>query len=232
MAEVQEHGFIFQKWIKKVLGVDNLAENYTEKWDVHGVNPISVKCMGLKNALEFSIGENYNLGFIGSSLGESFFRETMIAVLLAFISMGIVVIIYFRLVVPSIAVIVAAFGDIVITLAIVNLFGMSIGTAGIAAFLMLIGYSVDTDMLLVTRVLKRKEGTVEERINDSITTGMKMTLTTLVAVSFGLVFTKTAAIKEIMIIILIGLVIDMLTTWFMNVGILRLYLDKKHKKAF
>ena len=54
MAEVQEHGFIFQKWIKKVLGVDNLAENYTEKWDVHGVNPISVKCMGLKNALEFS----------------------------------------------------------------------------------------------------------------------------------------------------------------------------------
>ncbi|MBI2558142.1 hypothetical protein HYW20_02360 [Candidatus Woesearchaeota archaeon] len=54
MTEVQEHGFIFQKWVKKILGVDHLAENYTEKWDIPGETPISVKCMGLKNALEFS----------------------------------------------------------------------------------------------------------------------------------------------------------------------------------
>src|SRR3989338_2855223 len=72
--------------------------------DIDGNNQQDVDSFinSVENALGFSIGENYNLGFIGSSLGESFFRETMIAVLLAFISMGIVVIIYFRLVVPSI----------------------------------------------------------------------------------------------------------------------------------
>ncbi|MEK6808864.1 MAG: hypothetical protein AABY14_04210 [Nanoarchaeota archaeon] len=178
-------------------------------------------------ALGFSIGNNYSIEFIGSTLGQSFFRETMIAVLIAFISMAIVVTIYFRLLIPSIAVIAAAFGDIVVTLAIVNLMDMKIGTAGIAAFLMLIGYSVDTDMLLTTRVLKRKEGTVLDKVIDSVKTGMKMTLTTIFAVLVALLLTQSAIIKEIMIIVLIGLIVDMATTWFMNVGILRLYTDKK-----
>lgn len=53
MTEVQNHGFIFENWVKEILGVKNLAYNYTQKWDIQGKKPISVKCMGLKNALEF-----------------------------------------------------------------------------------------------------------------------------------------------------------------------------------
>jgi hypothetical protein len=53
MVEVQKHGFIFEDWIKSVLGVEHLAYNYTQKWDIPGELPISVKCMGLENALEF-----------------------------------------------------------------------------------------------------------------------------------------------------------------------------------
>ena len=53
MSEVQNHGFVFENWIKKVLGVNKLATNYTQKWDVPGETPVSVKFMGLTNALEF-----------------------------------------------------------------------------------------------------------------------------------------------------------------------------------
>jgi hypothetical protein len=53
MTEVQRHGFIFEEWIKSILGVEHLACNYTQKWDITGEIPISVKCMGLTNALEF-----------------------------------------------------------------------------------------------------------------------------------------------------------------------------------
>ena len=53
MTEVQNHGFIFEDWIKSVLGVKRLACNYTQKWDIPGKTPISVKFMGLTNALEF-----------------------------------------------------------------------------------------------------------------------------------------------------------------------------------
>ncbi len=173
------------------------------------------------------VGKDYSVEFIGSSLGASFFKETIIALIFAFIAMGIVVIIYFRLFVPSISVIFAAFGDIAITLAIIDIMGIRIGTAGIAAFLMLIGYSVDTDMLLTTRVLKRKEGKIMDRVMDSVKTGMKMTLTTLIALIVGLTFTKSDVIKQIMIIIIVGLLVDMVLTWFTNVGILRYYLERK-----
>lgn len=57
MTEVQEHGFIFENWIKQILNIDHLASNYTQKWDIPGEFPISVKCMGEFNALEFSSAE-------------------------------------------------------------------------------------------------------------------------------------------------------------------------------
>jgi len=56
--------------------------------------------------------------------------------------------------VPSSCVILAAVSDIISTIAVTNLLGLKMSTAGIAALLMLIGYSVDTDILLTTKVLK------------------------------------------------------------------------------
>lgn len=53
MIEVQNHGFVFEDWVKSVLGVKELAYKYTQKWDIPGETPISVKCMGFTNALEF-----------------------------------------------------------------------------------------------------------------------------------------------------------------------------------
>ncbi|MCG2694542.1 hypothetical protein L6261_00445 [Candidatus Parcubacteria bacterium] len=53
MAEVQNHGFIFENWIKKILGVEKVASKYTQKWDIPNKIPVSVKFMGLTNALEF-----------------------------------------------------------------------------------------------------------------------------------------------------------------------------------
>jgi preprotein translocase subunit SecF len=171
--------------------------------------------------------DQYSLEIIGSSLGESFFRQTFKALIIAFICMGLVVFIYFRTLVPSLAVILAAFSDMIITLAVINVMGMKLSTAGIAAFLMLIGYSIDTDILLSTRVLKRREGTVMDGIYSAMGTGMTMTVTTLVAVSLGLIFAKSAVLSQIMTIILIGLIIDIMNTWLQNTGLLRLYLEKK-----
>jgi preprotein translocase subunit SecF len=174
---------------------------------------------------------DYSIEIIGSSLGQSFFRESLIALLIAFIFMGTVVFIYFRTFAPSIAIVLAAFSDMVVSLAVINIIGMEIGTAGIAAFLMLIGYSVDTDILLSVRVLKRKEGTVMDRIMSSMRTGMTMTLTSIVAVSVALFVTDSEVIKQIMTILLIGLGADIINTWLQNVGILRLFIEKKEKKG-
>ncbi|MCB9362263.1 protein translocase subunit SecF [Candidatus Woesearchaeota archaeon] len=171
--------------------------------------------------------DNHNIEFIGSSLGKSFFSATIKAVLIAFLLMGLVVFIYFRTLAPSLAVILAAFSDIVVTIAIVNLLDIQIGTAGIAAFLMMIGYSVDTDILLSVRVLKKKDGSVMERVYDAMKTGVTMNITTMVALVIALVFSPSEVIRQIMIILLIGLAVDLINTWIQNTGILRLYLERK-----
>ena len=175
--------------------------------------------------------KDYSVEIVGSSLGASFFREIIIALLTAFLLMAIVVFLYFRTIIPSAAVILAVFSDILITLAIVNLLGMKLSTAGIAAFLMLIGYSVDTNILLSTRVLKRKEGTEMERFYGAFKTGIMMSSTTLIAVTTALIFTQSEIIKQIMIILIIGLLVDLINTWIQNVAILRWYLERKAKKV-
>ena len=185
----------------------------------------------IKKNIGKELNENeYSVEIVGSSLGASFFRETISALGIAFVFMAIVVFLYFRTFVPSMAVILAAFSNMVVTLAVVNILGVKISAAGIAAVLMLIGYSVDTDILLSTRLLKRKEGTEMERIYGAISTGVVMTSTTLAAVTIGLIFTQSEVIRQIMIILFIGLFADLINTWIQNVGILRLYLEKKAKK--
>ena len=144
--------------------------------------------------------------------------------------MALVVFIYFRTIIPSSAIILAVLSDLFITLAVVNVIGMRLNAAGIAAFLMLIGYSVDTNILLSTRVLKRREGTYMERIYGAMKTGFMMSGTTLIAVSVALIFSQSEVIKQIMTILLIGLSVDLISTWVQNVGILRLYLERKEKK--
>lgn len=146
------------------------------------------------------------------------------------IALGIFLFVLFiRSSIPSFAVVLAAFSDIIVTLALVNLFGIKLSTAGIAAFLMLIGYSVDTNILLSTRVIKRREGTVMDRILGAMKTGLTMTLTTFLAISAAFIFTESEVIKQIMLILLIGLGADLINTWLQNSGILRLYLEKKQK---
>ena len=172
----------------------------------------------------------YSTETMGSSLGNQFFAQTAKAIIFAFVLMSIVVFITFRSLLPSSFVVLAAFSDIVSTIAVVNLLGIKVGTAGVAALLMLIGYSVDTDILLTTKVLKRKGegGTVFERTVGALRTGLVMTGTAITASVVGLIFAQSDTIRQIMIIVTIGLVFDIIYTWFQNAGILRWYMERKH----
>ncbi len=218
---------------------------------------------------------DYSVEIVGPSLGASFFRQTLKAVVIAFLLMGMVIFLYFgenlraklaavaltiiasiivfqasglaailvalvlglalvflyiRFSPPSAAVILAAFSDIVVTLAVVNVLGVKLSSAGIAAFLMLIGYSVDTDILLSTRVLKRTKGTIYERIVSSLKTGLTMSITSFVAALAGFLVTQSETIRQIMLIILIGLLADMINTWLQNTGIIRLYAERRARR--
>ncbi len=170
---------------------------------------------------------NMSVESVGSSLGEAFFRQTFIALLFAFLFMGIVVFAYFRSFIPSAAVILAAASNIIVTVAFLNIINFKLGTAGIAALLMLIGYSVDTDILLTTRLLKEKEGTIFERLISAMKTGITMTGTTLIAVTVAYIVADSQVLREIILVVMVGLVIDLINTWLQNASILRWYIERR-----
>lgn len=190
-----------------------------------------------RTALEKYLGhklteENSSFEFTGPSLSESFYKQLLLAMVFAFVFMAIVIFIMFRIFVPSAAVVLSAFADILMTLVVANLFGMKISAAGIVAFLMLIGYSVDTDILLTNRVLKRKEGSLNQKIFGSFKTGMTMTLTAIAAVGVALFIVKSFSVvlTQIFSILIIGLLFDILNTWVTNVSIIKWYVKEKEKR--
>ncbi len=189
--------------------------------DASDINPDE-----LVSAIKEKYGNDVQLTVetIGEALGNSFFKEAIRSLIIAFAFMALVVFIYFRDIVPAGYVVLSAFTDIVFAIALTDLFNIKVETAGIAAFLMLIGYSVDTDILLTARVLKGKEGTVFDKIVGSMKTGFTMTFAAIAATSIAYFFTPSEVLKQIMMILLFGLIADIPATWFMNAGLLRMHM--------
>jgi preprotein translocase subunit SecF len=172
--------------------------------------------------------QSYNS--VGPLLSTQSMTQVYYALAFAFLFMSITVFIIFRNLVPSIAVILAALCDIIIAIGGMSLFGIPLSLASVGALLMLIGYSVDTDILLTTRVLKRREGTVVERAKDAMGTGFTMAaaaIGSMVALYLVVLFLMPNAevLDQIAAVLIIGLVADVLATWLMNLGILRWYME-------
>ena len=188
--------------------------------------------MGLVVFLYFSDAKRVKfIAFLATLVASIFMYNVASWTNIVALLLGVAIIgLYARYNIPSVAVILAAFSDIVVTLAVIDLMGMKLSTAGIAAFLMLIGYSVDTDILLSTRVLKRSGGTVYDRIVSAVKTGLTMNFTTMAAVVVALILAESEVITQIMTILLIGLLADMINTWFQNAGILRWHLERVEQR--
>ncbi len=169
---------------------------------------------------------------IGETFGKSLQTQALWALLFSFIGMAVVVFIAFKTVIPSVAVVISAISDIVITAAFMNVFGITLSLGTTAALLMLIGYSVDSDILLTTRLLKRK-GKLDEKMQGAFRTGFIMTTTTLTAIAAMFVVSaigQVIIIRDISAVLLIGLVVDLMNTWMLNAGLLKWYVQKGDAK--
>ncbi|NJE26232.1 protein translocase subunit SecF [Thermococcus sp. MV5] len=166
----------------------------------------------------------------GPSLSRTAQEQSLKAVSLAFLGMAVVVFLFFRVPVPSLTVIFSAFSDMTIALALMSIFGLELTQATIAALLMLIGYSVDSNILLTTKLLRRKEDTVEDAYFSAVSTGFTMSTTTLGALASLWILSQAEVIDMIAIVLIFGLLADFMNTWILNAGVLRWYIQRGEKR--
>ena len=166
---------------------------------------------------------------ISANFGATLQSQAMLALLFAFLGMAVVVFIAFRKILPAVTVVFAGIADITITAAAMNIFGIELSLATTAALLMLIGYSVDSNILLTTKVLKR-QGKLEEKMEGAFHTGFIMTSTTFCAILAMFIVSLIANVPtlySIAAVLLIGLVCDLIFTWGFNAGMLRIYCARR-----
>ena len=186
--------------------------------------------------VDLQIPEDFTSSFIAPSLSQAFFTQAISVLLISFVLISVIVFAVFRKFVPSIAIIISIIFDLVVTIGILNLFGIEVSIAGIGALLMLIGYSIDTDILLANRVLREPKlrrtsfaQHFKEKFQDSFKTGMLMAGTTLSAAIIALIVTNSDIIFQITLILIIGLIVDAISTWIQNAAMLKWWMENKDK---
>lgn len=183
---------------------------------------------------ELSLGEDARIQTreISATLGSDFIRSSIKVGIIAFVLLSFVIFLFFRQLIPSGLIILAASFDILAGLAGMAILGLPLSLTTIPTLLMLVGYSVDTDILLSTKLLKNRTDDVFTATNKSMTTGMTMTVTTIVTVLVMVIvsyFMQMAVILEIASILLFGLIGDIISTWFFNAPALITYVQRKNK---
>ncbi|MFA5745318.1 MAG: hypothetical protein WCX82_00725 [archaeon] len=170
---------------------------------------------------------------VSATLGKDFIRSSITVGIIAFALLILVIFLFFREAVPSGLIVFAAMFDILAGLAGMAIMGLPLSLATIPTLLMLVGYSVDTDILLSTKLLKQRTTSLCDAANGSMKTGLTMTITTIVAVTVMLIisyFTQMLVILEIAAILLFGLVGDLISTWFFNAPALIMYIKNRDKQ--
>ncbi|MGV8085301.1 MAG: hypothetical protein ACP5N9_03570 [Candidatus Bilamarchaeum sp.] len=182
-----------------------------------------------KNINKFVRYDSISIQSVSPVLSTKFIEKALNVVIFSAVLSVALVFMFFRKIVPSLAVLTGSLADVLIAMGGMVLLHIPLTLNSFAALLMLIGFSLDTDILLTTRLVKRK-GDPRQNAFDAMKTGMTMSIMAMVA--FGTLFalslvTHISTYYEIAAVALIGLFGDIFATWGINAVMVLNHVEKK-----
>lgn len=202
------------------------ADLFTNSRDEYNNNVIS----GVKGAVSVS---SYSFEEVSPTLSQFFIQKVISIAIISFLVAYLIIFLIFRTPMPILIVLSGAVSDIMICLGAMGLFGIPMTLATFSALMMIAALSLDTDMLLTIKVLKRTEGTPRERAYNAFGTGFAMTSTTFAG--FGTLFllgvvTHIPVYYQIGAVGVIGLIGDLIATWGCNAVLALWYVEGKFER--
>jgi preprotein translocase subunit SecF len=160
-------------------------------------------------------------------IGSSFLTDSIGVIILAFFLMSLVIYYYFRSFIPAFSIIGSTLLDILGIFGVFAILDIKFSVATIGALLMIIGYSTDSDILLGTNIIKRKDGTLMGRIKKAIKTELTMDIAAATTYSIMLVLSNVDIITHIAFVLFISVPFDSINTWILSAGLQRMYVERK-----
>lgn len=171
-------------------------------------------------ASELGVGENqvavYNMGSVLTGLSR---RQARNALMVAPVLMALVIFLNFRSLRASGSILGSVWLNVFDALGCMALAGVKLSMGSMAGLLMLLGYSDDTNTLLITAVEKGVGGSERERAAGAMRTGLMVNGTTFLVLLFVNLFTTSPLVDELTFPLLAGMVFDVVNTWFLNAAV-------------
>ena len=188
-----------------------------EKLNNNLVITITGKSYDLKEIKDFFKDKNveYNLEEISPLLGKDFLKNLFKTILFSFIFVIIIMKLVYKEWNLALSAGRALFFNIFITLAISTLF-IPLSITTLPAYLMILGYGIDTNIALINNMLKEKKLEKIKRYQLAFNTGLTMDLTTLIVLFVGILLANNLVFKNIFFVLMIGLLVDIVDTWILN----------------
>jgi len=168
------------------------------------------------------------------TLGGTFWKIAMWVAIWAVILLTLSVLFFFRQAVPSMIMIGSAIFDLLGMLALMAVFNIPLTLETMTILLMQVGYSIDTDVVLATHLLKRRGADPPARAARAAKTGVHMTGTTFVAMIFVYAvgyLTRNLTVMRIANVMFFGLISDLFVTWLMNASVLIWWVSRRKHHA-
>ncbi|MFA4906727.1 MAG: hypothetical protein WC602_00460 [archaeon] len=227
LSDYQKGGSPKPTDLKALLVFAQDSENSARESFQAGLQEIISSELGIRRAESFQIKE------VNPTIGEAFWNNALWVALASMIFLTVVIFALFREIIPSLAVLLAAAFDVMCALAFMAILKIPLSLNSIPSLLILVGYSIDTDVMLTGRLLKQKDATPREKAQESMWTGMTMTFTALAALGVMLLlsyFYQVTMIYEVGVVLFFGLLGDIPSTWMMNAPILLWYVERQLRK--
>jgi preprotein translocase subunit SecF len=180
---------------------------------------------GIKDSLTSQMSvDSFSFQTVTPTLSIAMIGKATQAALMSAIFSIVLIFILFRNIGPSVAVLSGAAADVTISVGLMAFFQIPMTLASFSALMSLVGYSLDTDILLTTNILKKgRDETAEESAWKAMHSGVLMTFSGIL--SFGVLFyiswlLKIPVYSQISSTVLLGLVGDLFATWGINAVLL------------
>ncbi|HIQ51621.1 MAG TPA: hypothetical protein EYH54_06685 [Nautiliaceae bacterium] len=160
----------------------------------------------------------YNLEEVSPVIGnnwQSFLKKFSLILLFSFVLVFLSLWAIFKKVEIALIGSRALLFNLVITFAITNLF-IPLSKYILPAYLMIIGYSIDTNIILINSMLKEKRFEPKKRYALAFNTGIMIHLTTLLALLIGMLLSNNYIFTVIFSVLFFALLVDLLDTWILN----------------
>ena len=153
------------------------------------------------------------------------------AIIGALVATGIVTFIVFRRRIAAIQIPLVVGLDLLGVLGCMALLRVPLSSASLVGILMLAPYAIDTNILLASRVLKRA-GEARQRVVETARTGLMVNAAVLIILLSLRILTTAQQIHELTTVLIFGVVINFINTWFLNAGILLGRLERQRGKEY